>query len=289
MSGYKIVTDATVDLTPAWAERIGVDIIPMECQLDGAPYSFGPGGNISGEEFFAGMRQGKTGSTSQINPTVYESHFERFLSQGLDVVYLCFSSGLSGTIQAARICMEELREKYPDRKIACIDTLSASNGEGFLVNEAAAQQAAGLDFDTLVAWVEENKLKVAHWFTVEDLHHLHRGGRVSAATAIMGSALQIKPVMHCDNEGHLTNTAKVRGRKKSLLALVDRMDASWTPEKGKRAFICHGDCMEDAKFMEAAILERHSDAEITIFHMGPIIGAHSGPGVIALFFWGSER
>lgn len=289
MSGYKIITDATVDLTPEWAGQIGVDIIPMECELDGAPYTFGPGGNISGEAFFAGMRAGKTGSTSQINPTVYEAHFSKYLSQGLDILYLCFSSGLSGTIQAARLCMDELREHYPDRKLICIDSLSASNGEGFLVTAAAEQQAAGLTLEQLAGWVEQNKLHVAHWFTVEDLHHLHRGGRISAATAIMGSALQIKPVMHCDNEGRLTNTAKARGRKKSLLALIDHMDTSWTPERGRKVFICHGDCLEDARFMEGVVRERHPDAEITIFHMGPIIGAHCGPGVIALFFWGTER
>ena len=287
MSGYKIVTDATVDLTPAWAERIGVDIIPMECQLDGAPYSFGPGGNISGEEFFAGMRQGKTGSTSQINPTVYESHFERFLSQGLDVVYLCFSSGLSGTIQAARICMEELREKYPDRKIACIDTLSASNGEGFLVNEAAAQQAAGLDFDALVAWVEENKLKVAHWFTVEDLHHLHRGGRVSAATAIMGTMLSIKPVLHVDDEGHLISMGKARGRGASLTALVDHMEQTVTDVD--TVFISHGDCLADAEKVAADVKKRFGTKDVVINNVGPVIGAHSGPGTLALFFLGTKR
>ena len=289
MSDYQILTDATVDLTDSWAAKIGVDVIPMDVDLDGAPYTFGPGGNLSAEEFFAAMRQGKTATTSQINPAVYEAHFEKYLSQGKDILYLCFSSGLSGTIQAANICMEGLREKYPERKLVCIDTLSASNGEGFLVTAAAGRQAEGMEFEALVQWVEEHKLKVAHWFTVEDLGHLRRGGRISAATAIVGSALQIKPVMHCDDEGHLTNTGKARGRKKSLLAMIEHMDASWTPELGKQAFICHGDCLDDAKFMKQVILERHPDAEITIFHMGPIIGAHCGPGVIALFFWGTER
>lgn len=289
MSGYQIITDATADLTEAWANQIGVEIIPMECQLGGTPYTFGPGGNITGEEFFAGMRAGKMGSTSQINPTVYEEHFTRCLDQGLDVLYICFSSGLSGTIQAAKLCMEGLREKYPDRKLICVDSLAASAGEGLLVTGAAAQKAAGLSLEELAAWVEDHKQNVAHWFTVEDLNHLRRGGRISAATAVVGSALQIKPVMHCDSEGHLTNTAKARGRKNSLLALIDHMDKDWMPELSRQVFICHGDCLSDAEFLKAAVLERHPDAEITMFHMGPIIGAHTGPGVMALFFWGAGR
>ncbi len=289
MGGYKIVTDATCDLTDEWAGRIGVDIIPMDVELDGEAYLFGPGGNITGLEFFRAMAAGKLGSTSQISPARYEEHFVPYLDQGLDVLYLCFSSGLSGTIQAAQICMADLRERYPGRKLVCIDTLCASAGEGFLVNAAAEQQAAGMDLDALCAWVEQRIPHVCHWFTVEDLKYLHRGGRISAATAVMGSALQIKPVMHCDDAGHLTNTGKARGRKHSLLALVDHMDQSWTPELGEQVFLCHGDCASDAQFMADEVRRRRPNADVAIFPMGPIIGAHCGPGVIAIFSWGSQR
>ena len=289
MSDYQIITDATADLSAEWADRIGVAVIPMDVELDGSPYLFGPGGDITGSEFFTAMRQGKLGSTSQISPARYEAAFERYLSQGLDILYICFSSGLSGTIQAARICMDELRERYPERKLLCVDSLSASAGEGFLVTGAAEQKQAGLDIEALAAWVEANRLHVCHWFTVEDLKFLHRGGRVSAATAVVGSALQIKPVMHCDKEGHLTTTGKVRGRQPSLLALLDHADQSWPPGRGRKVFICHGDCLADAQFMAQEFQRRRPEAEITLFHMGPIIGAHCGPGVIAIFTWGTQR
>ena len=289
MSDYQIITDATADLSAEWADRIGVAVIPMDVELDGSPYLFGPGGDITGSEFFTVMRQGKLGSTSQISPARYEAAFERYLSQGLDILYICFSSGLSGTIQAARICMDELRERYPERKLLCVDSLSASAGEGFLVTGAAEQKQAGLDIEALAAWVEANRLHVCHWFTVEDLKFLHRGGRVSAATALVGTMLSIKPVMHTDNEGRLTMVGKARGRKASLKALLDAIERLAIEPEKQTMFICHADCQEEAKQVAAEIQRRFGTTDIRIHYIGPVIGSHTGPNTMGLFFVGTER
>ena len=261
----------------------------MECQLGGTPYTLGPGGNITGEEFFAGMRAGKMGSTSQINPTVYEEHFTRCLDQGLDVLYICFYSGLSGTIQAAKLCMEDLREKYPDRKVYTVDTLCASLGQGLLVYLAAQERARGKTIEEVRDWAEANKLHLCHQFTVDDLHFLKRGGRISATTAVLGSMLQIKPVLHVDNEGHLINIGKARGRQASLKALVDKMENTVTEEGRKTVFISHGDCRKDAVTVADMVRERFGTQDIRINFVGPVIGAHSGPGTLALFYLGTER
>jgi DegV family protein with EDD domain len=287
---YQIITDATADLTEEYLRELGVDMIPMELDLDGQPFTFLPGrGNITPEEFYDALHQGRWGRTSQINPAVYESYFESYLSQGIDLIYLCFSSGLSGTVQTARVCMEQLAEKYPQRKLLCIDSLCASVGEGFLVAAAAQRQKMGMGLCDLGRWLEENRLKVCHWFTVDDLQHLRRGGRVSSATAIMGTALQIKPVMHVDNEGHLINVSKVQGRKKALAALVQRMTASWTPELGRTVLIGQGGCPEDGQYVADLVKKAHPNAEVSVLPIGPVIGAHTGPGVVRTLFRGSQR
>lgn len=290
MSQYKILTDATADISAALLEQIQVDMIPMEFDMDGEAYSFCAGeGYISTKEFYQELQKGKVARTSQINPTVYESYFETYLKQGLDVLYICFSSGLSGTIQGAMVCADQLLEKYPDRKIRCIDSLCAAPGEGMLVYCAALKQREGMPFDDLCDWLEENKLRLCHWFTVDDLRYLYRGGRLSAGAAIMGTALQIKPVLHVDEEGHLVNVFKTRGRKKSLSALVQQMQETWMPELGKTVFIGHGDVPEDALQVKAMVEERCPGAEVSIFNIGPIVGAHTGPEIVALFFWGAKR
>lgn len=287
---YQIITDATADLSPEQVCRLGVDVIPMALDLDGTSYTFGSeNDSITTEEFYTQLRQGKMATTSQINPTIYQEHFTRFLNQGLDILYICFSSGLSGTIQAARLCMADLREAYPGRALLCVDSLCATGGEGFLVREAVARQRAGLPVDELAQWLEEEKLHVCHWFTVDDLDHLRRGGRISAATALVGSALQIKPVLHVDDQGRLVSMDKARGRRRSITALADRMDAAWTPERGRLVHIAHGCCPGDAEFLRRTVLERHPDAEVTIYDVGPIVGAHGGVGILTLFFWGTRR
>lgn len=287
---YQIITDATSDLSPEQVNQLGVDVIPMTLDLSGTSYTFGSAyDSITTDEFYTQLRQGKIASTSQINPTVYQEHFTQYLEQGLDILYICFSSGLSGTIQAARLCMADLQEAFPDRTLLCVDSLCATGGEGFLVREAVARQKAGLPISKLAQWLDEEKLHVSHWFTVDDLAHLRRGGRISATTALVGSALQIKPVLHVDNEGRLVNMGKARGRKRSIIALADHMDATWTPERGKLVHIAHGCCPEDADFLRRTVQKRHPDAEITVYDVGPIVGAHGGVGILTLFFWGKER
>lgn len=290
MADYQIVTDATADLSPELLEATRAAVISMNLDIDGAPYVYGPeGGTISPAQFYAALREGKTATTSQINPTDYEAYFERFLSRGVDVLYIAFSSGLSGSYQGSLIAAESLKEKYPDRKVLCVDSLCASVGEGFLVYAAALRQQAGDDIDTLYNWLNDNLLKVAHWFTVDDLGHLRRGGRISSTTAVLGSMLQIKPVLHVDNEGHLVNVSKARGRKRSLEALADKLDETWVPEMGSYVMIGHGDSQADADFLASLIKQRHATAQLSVMPIGPIIGAHSGPGTIALFFWGTVR
>lgn len=290
MAAYQIFTDATADFSKGLLEKQpNIQVIPMEVEIGGRRYLYGPGGNLTTAEFYALQKSGNYASTSQINPDVYFRVFEPVLRAGKDILYLCFSSGMSGTFQTARLCAEELRKKYPDRQILCMDTLCASAGEGFLVCEAARRQAEGFALDELARWVEQNRLKVCHWFTVDVFDHLRHGGRVSAATAVFGTALQIKPLLHVDTEGRLAVVAKPRGRKQAIHAQIARMEAGWTPERGKLVVIGHGDCPEGAQALKKEVHARFPDAEIALAEIGPIIGAHTGPGMLALIYWGNTR
>ena len=287
---YQLLTDATADMCPEMLEGLApVEVIPMEVSLDGVPRTFGPGGDLTVEEFYAALREGKQCSTSQISLLTYMEAFERHLREGRDILYLCFTSGLSGTLQTALICMEELRERYPERTLRCVDTLCASVGEGFLVREAARKQTEGLPLEELAQWAEGCRLEVCHWFTVDTFEHLRRGGRVSAAAAAVGTALQIKPLLHVDEQGRLQVTDKPRGRRRAVQAQLAHMASGWTPERGRLVVIGHGDCPEDAAQLRNAVLERYPDAEVHLAPIGPIIGAHTGPGMLALIFWGGER
>ena len=213
MGKYQIFTDATADLSPESLKGLpSVEIIPMQIEIGGAEYTFGTPDGITPQEFYGLQRKGSFATTSQINPTVYFQYFEPCLRQGVDVLYLCFSSGLSGTYQSAMLAAEELQQEYPERKIICVDTLGASAGEGFLVREAAKMQGNGLTIEELAEWVTKRRLQVCHWFTVDTFTHLKHGGRVSAAAAAMGTALQIKPLLHVDDNGKLQVMEKSRGR-----------------------------------------------------------------------------
>lgn len=290
MQRYQLITDATADLSVELIESGSIDVIPMEVIIEGEAFTFAPiGGNIAGEDVYDALRAGKSVCTTQVNPTVYETYFEQYLRRGIDVLYICFSSGLSGMVSAATSSMALLRERYPERKLICIDSLCASAGEGFLVHAAAQMQQQGMPIDELANWLLLNRLRVCHWFTVADLKQLQRGGRLSATAAMLGTMLNVKPVLHVDDDGCLINVAKARGRKKALVALAERMDVTWTPELGKTVFIAHADALEDAQYLQMRILREHSDAEISILPLGHVIGAHTGPGVIALFFWGASR
>lgn len=287
---YQIITDATADLSEELLTGLPeVKIIPMHVQVNGKEYLFGPGGNITNEEFYAYLRAGQFATTSQINPQTYFQYFTKALAEGMDVLYLCFSSSMSGCFQAAGICIEELKEQYPERKIICIDTLCASVGEGFLVLEAAKRQAEGMEIDELASWVMENRMNVCHWFTVDVFDHLKYGGRVGAASAAIGTMLGIKPMLHVDNDGKLAVMEKPRGQKKAMEALLKRMDAGWMTGFGQRVIIGHGDDLDKAKLLQAEVANKFPNAEIQLAYIGPVIGAHTGPGMLAVIYWGNNH
>lgn len=285
---YKLITDATSDLPVNLAKEWNVEVIPMEYTLDGTSYSYCPGGgDQTTEEFYSAMRQGASAITSQINVYTFVSSFEAHLKKGLDVLYIGFSSALSGTLGSARIAQAELAEKYPDRRIAVVDSLSASLGQSMYIYYAARQQKE-LGLDEMVAWLENHKFNFVHWFTVDDLEYLKRGGRISGATAAIATVLQIKPVMHVDKEGRLVAVEKVQGRRKSLKSLVDHMAASVDKEKTEVVFIGHCDARKDAELVADQVRERIGIGNIAIYDVGVMVGAHSGPGTVALFFYGER-
>lgn len=290
MGTYRIFTDATADLSEEMKAGLPpIETIPMQVEIGGKEYSYGSAGGIAPEEFYRLQREGSFASTSQINLMTYFDCFEPWLEQGMDILYLCFSSGLSGTYISAMIAIEELQQAYPGRKIICIDTLGASAGEGFLVREAARKQAEGLSIDELAARVREHRLQVCHWFTVDTFAHLKHGGRVSATAAAMGTALQIKPLLHVDEHGMLQAVEKPRGRKRAVAAQLARMEQGWMPELGTSVLISHADDGDAALMLKKHIQERFPEASVFISPISPIIGAHTGPGALALFYWGSNR
>ena len=233
------------------------------------------------------LRDGEMATTSAVNVAEYTAMLEPLLQAGKDVLVLAFSSGLSTTYQSSVIAVNELSEQYPDRKIYTVDTLCASMGQGLLVWLAAQERKRGQSIEAVRDWVEENKLRLCHWFTVDDLHFLKRGGRISAATAVVGTMLSIKPVLHVDDEGHLISMGKARGRGASLTALVDHMEQTATDVD--TVFISHGDCLADAEKVAADVRKRFGTRDVVINTIGPVIGAHAGPGTVALFFLGTKR
>ena len=290
MSEYVIVTDSSADLTAGMAEELGVEVLPLSFMVKGQTYRNYPDiREMDPGAFYAMLRAGEMATTAAVNVADYTSALEPLLEQGKDVLVLAFSSGLSATYQSSVIAVEELRARFPERKIFTVDTLCASLGQGLLVYLAAKKQQAGASIEEVRDWAEENKLHLCHWFTVDDLHFLKRGGRISAATAVLGSMLHIKPVLHVDDEGHLINMGKARGRGASLTALVDHMEETAIDPASQVVFISHGDCLADAEKVAADVKKRFGVKEVVINHVGPVIGAHSGPGTLALFFLGSRR
>ena len=291
MNPYVIMTDTTADLPESYIQEHQLAILSLSYTIEGTTYD--RENPLDVREFYAKMRAGSMPTTSQVNPEQAKEAFKACLDQGNDVLYICFSSGLSGTCSSCMIAAEEIREsgEYPDRKLIVIDSLSASLGEGLLVHKAVQLKEAGKSMEEVADWVEKNKLHLCHNFTVDDLFHLHRGGRVSKATAVLGTMINIKPVLHVDDEGHLIAIGKVRGRKKSLAALVDRMadQIKGYEDQNSEVFISHGDCQEDAEYVQKLVQERFGVDKFIINHVGPTIGAHSGPGTVALFFMGNPR
>ena len=290
MQDFVILTDSSADLSQAMVQELGVEVLPLTFMMEGASYRNYPDNReIDPHVFYDKLRAGVVATTAAVNVGEFVEAAEPFLKQGRDVLILAFSSGLSVTYNSARLAAEDLTEQYPDRKIYAVDTLCASLGQGLLVYYAVQQQKAGKSIDEVRDWVEANKLHLCHWFTVDDLMFLKRGGRVSAATALLGTMLSIKPVMHVDDEGRLIPVSKARGRKASLTALVDRMEATAIDPAGQTVFISHGDCLEDAEFVAGEVRRRLGVETVHINYVGPVIGNHSGPGTMALFFLGSER
>lgn len=290
---FEIVTDSSSNLVEEMIDDFGLHVLPLTFMVDGEDevyQSYLKGEHTDLSQFYTMMREGKVFKTSLPNLADTEQLMRGLLEQGRDVLYLGFSSGLSGTYEAVELLVGQLAGEFPDRTVLSVDTLAASGGEGLLVWHAVQRARAGAAIEEVRDWVEANKLKLAHWFTVDDLMFLFRGGRVSKTSAWAGTMLNIKPVMHVDDEGHLIPLEKVRGRKKSLKALVDHMEQTATsPVADQTVFISHGDCIEDAEYVADLVRERFGVTDILINYVDPVIGAHSGPGTMALFFLASER
>ncbi|NMC55609.1 MAG: DegV family protein [Eubacteriaceae bacterium] len=290
MKDYIIITDATADLTKDIVTKNNIIVIPMEYEIDGKRYEYYPScKNLTVNQFYEKVKEGHMAITSQINVSTFEKYFETALTGGLDIIYVAFSSALSGSIQSAHIARNNLIEKYPQSKIEIIDSLSASAGEGLLIYTAALRKAEGMTYEELIKWINDNIPHLCHWFTVDDLHHLHRGGRVSAASAIIGSTIGIKPVLQVNNEGKLIPVAKVKGRKKSLSELVDRMEQTYIKPYTEAVFIGHSNSLEDAELVKNMVEERFGIKDIQIMDIGAIVGSHTGCGTIALFYFGTSR
>jgi DegV family protein with EDD domain len=247
------------------------------------------GHEMDNKQFYKLVRGGQMSTTGQVTVQRFTDIFEPLLNEGYDLLYIAFSSGLSGTYSSSCVAVEELAAKHPERKIYTVDSLAASMGEGLLVYHAVMQKRAGLSIDELKAWVEENRSHLCHWFTVDDLNHLKKGGRVSPAAALFGTMLGIKPVLHVDDEGHLIPMEKVRGRKQSLDALVRHMTETVVNPENQVIFISHGDCLEDAQYVANEVRSKMKVKDVFINFVGPVIGAHSGPGTVALFFLGTHK
>ncbi|MBC8585061.1 DegV family protein [Youxingia wuxianensis] len=288
MSDYIIVTDSNADLLPEYCKQHNIVEMELTYTLDDKTYRCNDP-SLSRHEFYDYMRGGKMPITAQINMEETNNKLIPILEEGKDILCIMFSSGLSGSYNSVRIVGEELQGKYPDRKIVVIDSLCASLGEGLLVDKAVTRKEKGMSLEDNAQRVQEDMPHLCHYFTVADLFHLHRGGRVSATAAVFGSMLGIKPVLHVDDEGHLIPLSKVRGRKASLLALVDNMEKLIDRKNCDKFFISHGDCLDDAKFVAEEVKKRFGFHDCMINYVGPTIGAHSGPGTVALFFMGKHR
>ncbi|OCN03552.1 hypothetical protein A4S06_05170 [Erysipelotrichaceae bacterium MTC7] len=290
MGNYLIVSDVTADLHMDVIKTYDVKMIPMMFRLDEKEYQQEADFKVFHEiDFYNQLRNGSTGSTSQITPYTYIEYFTPLLEAGHDVLYIAFSSGLSNTYQSSLVALEELKESFPDRKIHFIDSLAASAGEGLMIYYACLNREKGMTIEENEAWLLDNRLHFAHWVAVDDLHHLARGGRVSGATAIVGSALSIKPILHVDDEGHLLNVAKARGRKKSLNKLVEKMKETAIDPQDQVIMISHADSLDDVKYLIDKIKTDVGVKDVIVSDIGPVVGSHAGPGTIALFFLAKTR
>lgn len=287
MNKFVIVSDSTVDLPKEYLQSKQVPIISLSYIMDGVTYEEMDG--LSHKEFFEKLRAGSLPTTSQINPEQAREALELFAKEGKDILYIGFSSGLSGSYNSVRMAAEDLKEEYPDINIITIDSLCACMGEGLLLYKALELKEHGMSMEEIAKWVEANKLHICHNVTVDDLNHLHRGGRISKTTAVVGSMIKIKPIIHMSDEGKLVVIGKERGRKKSLVSIVDRMEKQMQGYDNDIVMITHGDCIEDAEFVKKQVEERFGIHNVMINGIGSVIGSHTGAGVVAVFFMGDKR
>lgn len=288
MNRFVIITDTACDISAELLKEWNVKEVDLTFHFEDDNVEC-EGREMPIKDFYTRMREGGVAKTAAINPDSFMTVFENELANGNDILYLAFSSGLSTTFNSSNIAMNELREKHPERKMVSVDTLCASAGQGLCVYLASQKQQTGATLEEVAEYIESIKLNISHWFTVDDLVYLKRGGRVSPTVALVGTILSIKPVLHVDNEGHLINMAKARGRKASLSALADKYGELRNNEYSDAIFISHADALSDAEYLRDLIKIRYNADVNIITDIGPIIGAHAGPGTIALFFIGNER
>ena len=283
---FQIVTDSCCDLTAEVIAKLNLSVVPLSVEMDGEVFTEG---SMTPKQLYDHLRAGKLPKTSAVNPDGWARHIRPILASGRDALVLTFSSALSATYQSAVIAAEELREEFPDRQLMVLDTLCAAAGQGLLVYTAARLRDEGRSLAETASWIEEHKLNLCHWVTVEDLMHLKRGGRVSAATAVVGTMLSIKPIIRMDDNGKLENVSKTRGRKAALNHLLDRMAETFDPNISDTVFIGHGDCPDDAEYLASQVRERFGVKDVSIFYVGAVIGSHTGPGVAVVFYFGKNR
>lgn len=290
MQDYIIVTDATCDLSVEILKDLDIVVIPMEFIIEDKIYSHYPDERqMALDDFYGHLRTGRMPSTTQINYNAYKTIFTDILKQGKEVLYISFSSGMSGTYNASRLVISDLKEEFPDREVISVDSLCASIGEGLLVYLAALKKHEGFSIDKLKHWIEEKRFEICHWFAVDDLEHLKRGGRINAVQASVGSILDIKPILSVDREGKLVTAAKMRGRKKSYHYLIQKLKEDGEKTECETIFLGHANCLEEAKYLQQLILEEKLAEKVIICNIGPIIGSHTGAGMIAVTFVGRSR
>ncbi len=287
MNNFVICTDSSCDFSAEAVKERNIYHSSLCFHFEGSEKEYSNDG-MPIKEFYDKMRAGGIAKTSAVNSEVFLTQFEKILKEGNDILYIGFSSGLSTTYNSARIAAEELRRSYPERKIITVDTLAASAGIALLIDLVIEKKDGGATIEETAKFAEDLKLNICHWFTVDDLVYLKRGGRISPTTAFVGNMLGIKPILHVDNEGHLVNVGKVRGRKLSIATLAQKFNETHD-EKYHKVYISHGDCLEDARELASIIKNKYGHDTQLITNVGPVIGAHSGPGTIALFFVGKER
>ncbi len=290
MEEYVLLTDSSCDMPAEMARDLDISVLPLKVNLEGKEYrNYLDERELPSGRFYARLRDGAMATTSAVNVEEFVMEMEMSLLRGMDILYIGFSSALSATYASGCAAAEELRHRYEDRSVVCVDSKCASMGQGLLVYLAGVMRKNGASFEEVCRFVKETAPHLCHWFTVDDLHFLKRGGRVSAATAVLGSMLQIKPVLHVDDEGRLINVGKAKGRRASIKALFDHMAATGIDLPSQSIFISHGDCIDDAEYLKGLIVDKYHPKDVVISPVGPVIGAHSGPGTLALFFVGSAR